>query len=315
MGSGRAVNGSLPQAAGPRLVAQGRCYVDGMAEGDFTSCGVCGRTILRGERIADYVAPDGARIGVCALCKSAAEAAGWVPAELAGSSGGERATRRRGLGLRQRLSKASAAARGLATRPSRPEEDGDPEPAPERPPRTEAREASAPARKPARRGSPAAGPRRSREGESQRRPARRAQPRLEKRPSPLDGAPADESPAEPPREVPPSPERVLRTGIHNFNASREPRKVAGLIRSLGEPRVTVRRKSGRVVVVTVAWELSWYQWEVGDDGSGDLVRQTGKGAEVGELGDRDRAWNATSAGDGTVTLERDKADAPHPEAG
>jgi len=310
------VGGSLPPAAGPGWRGGAGATLTAMAEGDFTSCGFCGRTILSGERVAEYLAPDGARIGVCALCKSGAEAAGWVPAELAGSSGGERATRRRGLGLRQRLSKASAAARDLATRPSRPEEDVDSEPAPDRPPRSEVRKAADPARQPDRRQPRAGAPRHSREGdESQPPPRRRPQPRREKRPPAPERARADENSGQPPRERPPSPERVLRTAIDHFNASREPRKVAGLIRSLGEPRVTVRRKSARAVLVTVAWELSWYQWEVSGDGSGELVRQSAKGAEVGELGERDRAWNASTSGDGTLTLERDKVATPPPEAG
>ncbi|HEY8001045.1 MAG TPA: hypothetical protein VID76_03845 [Solirubrobacterales bacterium] len=83
-----------------------------------------------------------------------------------------------------------------------------------------------------------------------------------------------------------------------FNASSEVRKVAGLRRSLGEPRVCVRpeaRDGGEVVVV--AWDLSWYRWSI----RGDAVKQLAKGNEISELPVEDRAWNATAAEDGTLT--------------
>ncbi|HSI79674.1 MAG TPA: hypothetical protein VK919_03395, partial [Solirubrobacterales bacterium] len=88
-----------------------------MSDGrDFDTCAVCGRTILRGERVTEYVTQDGSPAGVCALCKTAAEDAGWVPAALAGARTND-SPRRRSLGLRQRLARVSSAARGLAARP------------------------------------------------------------------------------------------------------------------------------------------------------------------------------------------------------
>ena len=81
------------------------------------------------------------------------------------------------------------------------------------------------------------------------------------------------------------------------------RKVAGLIRSLGEPRAAVRPDAGRqMALVTVAWELSWYQWEVSADGEGEPVREVAKGDEVSELAEDAQAWNAAVAEDGKLRL-------------
>jgi hypothetical protein len=88
-----------------------------------------------------------------------------------------------------------------------------------------------------------------------------------------------------------------RTALEVFNESQEARKVAGLRRSLGEPRVSVRdgERTGRVI--TIAWDLSWYQWSV----EGDDVKQIAQGNEISELPISDRSWNAVAAEDGTLT--------------
>jgi hypothetical protein len=92
--------------------------------------------------------------------------------------------------------------------------------------------------------------------------------------------------------------------VQRFNDSEETRKVAGLIRSLGEPRAAVRGDASRqLALVTVAWELSWYQWEVASDGDGVPVREVAKGDEVTELAKGERAWNAAVAEDGTLRLK------------
>ena len=96
----------------------------------------------------------------------------------------------------------------------------------------------------------------------------------------------------------------MRRAVQRFNGSGEPRKVAGLIRSLGEPRAAVRPDAGRqLALVTVAWELSWYQWEVSGDGDGEPVREVAKGDEVSELAEDARAWNAGVAEDGKLRLK------------
>jgi hypothetical protein len=189
--------------------------------GDFDSCAVCGRTLLRGEHAAEYVDGDGDRALVCPLCKQRAEASGWVPAALASTVSRYPAGRRRvGAGLRARLARAGELAGA----------------------------------------------------------------RIGNRPEP----------AEP--EAPPSPPRRM-TALQRFNAHAESRKVAGLVRSLGEPQATVRGRAG-AKLITVAWELTWYQWEV----HGEEVREVAHGREISELDEEDRAWNATVGEDGTIRL-------------
>jgi hypothetical protein len=95
----------------------------------------------------------------------------------------------------------------------------------------------------------------------------------------------------------------MRRAVERFNSSDEPRKVAGLIRSLGEPHAAVRPDPSRqMALVTVAWELSWYQWEVNGDGEGDSVREVAKGDEVSELAEESRSWNAAVREDGSLRL-------------
>jgi len=109
----------------------------------------------------------------------------------------------------------------------------------------------------------------------------------------------------------------MRRAVERFNSSEERRKVAGLIRSLGEPQAGVRPDQRRqLALVTVAWELSWYQWEVGADGEGDdsePVREVAKGAEVSELAEEARSWNASVEEDGTLRL-RSAAEGQRQEA-
>lgn len=95
----------------------------------------------------------------------------------------------------------------------------------------------------------------------------------------------------------------MRSAVERFNGSEAARKVAGLIRSLGEPRAAVRPDASRqLALVTVAWELSWYQWEVGGDGDGEPVREVAKGNEVSELAEDARTWNAAVTEDGKLRL-------------
>ncbi len=81
-----------------------------------------------------------------------------------------------------------------------------------------------------------------------------------------------------------------------FNAGEQPRRVAGVARSLGAPTVTVRplEDSGSTVAIVVAWELCWYRYEVdlGDEAAGSqLVAQ---GMELDELPAEDRLANAAA---------------------
>jgi hypothetical protein len=129
--------------------------------------------------------------------------------------------------------------------------------------------------------------------------AERARPQ---RPEPAEAEPERPEPsAEPPGPAPPeTPEQRIRRAIERFNDSGTPRVVAGLTKSLGRPQAAVRELDGPArIEVTIAWDLSWYRWEVGMNG-GDGPRQVAKGAEVEELSGEELDWNAAVDADGRL---------------
>ena len=84
-----------------------------------------------------------------------------------------------------------------------------------------------------------------------------------------------------------------------FNASQYRRTVGGIGKSLGEPRVSVVPLSGvnAEVVVTVAWDISWYQYRVSPD-SDNPVRLEERGHDPDELEGPFTDWNAHMDDDG-----------------
>jgi hypothetical protein len=100
------------------------------------------------------------------------------------------------------------------------------------------------------------------------------------------------------------PERRIRRALERFNQSEHRETVAGLTRSLGEPKVAAvtPAQAPEQVRLTVAWELSWYQWKVEFSGGDADVSSFRSGNEVGELGPADRAWNARASEDGRLQL-------------
>jgi len=132
---------------------------------------------------------------------------------------------------------------------------------------------------------------------TQRRARHRREGASEQQPAPPRERPRRPGGAEP-------PERRIRRALDRFNRSEHRRTVEGLTRSLGNPRVAAvtPAEAPDQVRLTVAWELSWYQWKVefGDDGT--AVRALRNGREVSELGPSDRAWNARVGDDGRIQL-------------
>jgi hypothetical protein len=260
----------------------------------FSACDVCGRTILKGEQVHEYLTPQGQKLGVCVLCRSRAEASGWIPVALAHTIAQEPPTRqRRGEALRERLGRAASRARSTA-RTSRGAKQG-------------AREEGRPREAPAQgngHAAPEGGGEEPRPEPPKPRPAKRQPGPRQTKQAKARRAPSTERAAE--RRQPRrrrGPEAIMRRAVQRFNSSDERRKVAGLIRSLGEPHAAVRADAPRqLAVVTVAWELSWYQWEVSADADGEPVREVAKGDEVSQLADEERAWNAAVADDGSLRL-------------
>jgi hypothetical protein len=97
-------------------------------------------------------------------------------------------------------------------------------------------------------------------------------------------------------------EQAVVEAAEIFNESPYRRTIAGIAKSLGDARVSLVPLSGvnQEVVVTVAWEISWYQYRVVFD-SGQPVRLAERGYELEELDPRFKAWNGHLAGEGRVT--------------
>jgi hypothetical protein len=100
-----------------------------------------------------------------------------------------------------------------------------------------------------------------------------------------------------------SPATRFERAIARFNSSDAGRTVAGLSRTLGAPSVSVGDLAGTAdeVRVTVAWELTWYQWGVDLGDELRPVYELKKGFEVEEIDAPARQWNA-SAHDGRIVL-------------
>jgi hypothetical protein len=140
---------------------------------------------------------------------------------------------------------------------------------------------------------------------------------------PRTAEPAYEAPAPEPEPVPveeleivdePAPRSVhavptnadlkVARAVELFNGSEHPRTVSGVARSLGAPIVAVRPSAteGSVVAIVVAWELSWYRYEVdlGNEAAG--VRVTEQGSELSELDEGDQTANAAADETGRLHL-------------
>jgi hypothetical protein len=230
-----------------------RWYRQGVSE--TMACAVCGRTILKGERIRTYVTPDGERRPVCELCRTRAEALHWVWAEEVDGLRPSPAPRRRRGSLAGWLRK-----RRQAGEKAEQAETSQPPPSPE--------ESSAP-------------------------PSSRPTPDPAARGARVGRAGAIQEPG-----------TRLERAVARFNESEHARTVAGLTRTLGDPQVSVGAAAGspNEIRLTVAWELSWYQWGVDLAEPSRAVYEIDKGYEVSEIDASAREWNAHAAERGHLRL-------------
>jgi hypothetical protein len=97
------------------------------------------------------------------------------------------------------------------------------------------------------------------------------------------------------------PEKAMVEAAELFNSSAFRRTVAGIAKSLGEPKASVVPLSGvnAEVVVTVAWDISWYQYRVTPE-SGQPVRLAERGHDPRELESMFTSWNAKLTQDGRL---------------
>lgn len=98
------------------------------------------------------------------------------------------------------------------------------------------------------------------------------------------------------------PEVAMVEAADLFNESAFRRTIAGIAKSLGSPRASIVPLSGTnsEVVLTVAWDISWYQYRVVFE-SGQPVRLAERGYELDELDDRFKDWNGHLGPDGRLT--------------
>jgi hypothetical protein len=95
-------------------------------------------------------------------------------------------------------------------------------------------------------------------------------------------------------------ELAMVEAADRFNASQYRRTIGGIAKSLGTPSVSIHALSGvnADVVVTVAWEISWYQYRVTADSA--PVRLAERGHDPSELDASFTEWNAHLEEDGRV---------------
>jgi hypothetical protein len=236
------------------------------------ACDVCGRRLLRGEQPDVFLAA-GRRRTVCELCAPRASAEGWLRETDHHSVSLPPVRPRRGRNLLDRLRQQR--------------EPANPAGEVEFPPMSQKRGAGS---YDFFDGGPGAGESLTLDiGETAR---------------PVPVAPFPDAASAPAEEALTGGEVKTVRALEVFNAGEYPRRVAGVARSLGVPSVTVRpqAESGSTVAIVVAWELSWYRYEVdlGDEAAGASV--VAQGTELSELVAEDRVANAVADAAGTLSL-------------
>jgi hypothetical protein len=118
------------------------------------------------------------------------------------------------------------------------------------------------------------------------------------------------------KAVPTNAQLKIGRALELFNASEHPRTVAGIGRTLGAPHASAStsESSAAEVVLTVAWELSWYQFGVDLSDSREPVRPRAQGQELSELADEAQDWNCVVDENGMIALGAPGPDGAAPPA-
>jgi hypothetical protein len=235
---------------------------------DQIACDVCERTILKGERTEAFLAPGGHRRTVCELCTDRAHNEGWIRESAHGDlpASLRRPEPRRGLfgRLRRRRDDELPAIDSSAGA-----YDGAPPPSD-------------------------LGDHGSDGGYYEPEAA----------PPPPPPPPPRSQPKDPRhvRAVPTNTQVKVERALELFNHSEHPRTIAGIARTLGEPWVSAVPIDDlpAEVCLVVAWELSWYRFQIDLGAEHDPVTLVGKGHELDELDESLREWNASAVSDGRI---------------
>lgn len=118
------------------------------------------------------------------------------------------------------------------------------------------------------------------------------------------------------KAVPTNAQLKIGRALELFNASEHARTVAGIARTLGAPHASAStsKSSAAEVLLTVAWELSWYQFGVDLSDSREPVRPRGQGQELSELPEEARDWNCSVDEAGRIALATPAPDGAAPAA-
>jgi hypothetical protein len=97
------------------------------------------------------------------------------------------------------------------------------------------------------------------------------------------------------------PELAMVEAADLFNESAFRRTIAGIAKSLGQPRASIVPLSGTnsEVVLSVAWDISWYQYRITPE-SAQPVRLAERGHDPRELESMFTGWNAKLTQDGRI---------------
>jgi hypothetical protein len=106
------------------------------------------------------------------------------------------------------------------------------------------------------------------------------------------------------KAVPTNAQLKIGRALELFNASEHPRTVAGIARTLGAPdaSASTSESSAAEVLLTVAWELSWYQYGVDLSDGREPVRLRSQGQELSELPADVQDWNCAVDENGRIEL-------------
>jgi hypothetical protein len=235
---------------------------------EHTACDVCHRTMLKGEWAEPYLTPSSERRLVCQLCAPHAQREGWIRESAAPDAPAQpqRPPDRRGVFRRLARRREAGASHAEAHEVER-------EPDPGHGHRDDRAETNGHDQAPdepvfTRLRNRAAGPRKPRQV----------------------------------RAVPTNAQLKIDRALDLFNRSEQPRTIAGIARSLGTPQASAltSEASAAEVVMTVAWELSWYQFTVDLSDPREPVQVRAQGQELAELGDEARVWNLEADAEGRL---------------